>query len=58
MGKRRFKWVRLVLCPVCLFRNTQLLQTTEGGLAHKCLDCGHEWPHKGPRPGPREPVQR
>lgn len=57
MGKRRFKKVRAAPCPVCLYRNTQLLQVPDEGLTHKCLDCGHRWPHTGPRPQPREPVQ-
>lgn len=57
MGKRKFKRQRAEPCPVCLYRNTQLFKCVDGGaLVHKCLDCGHEWPHKGPVPGPREPV--
>jgi hypothetical protein len=55
MGKRKLKRQPAEQCPVCLYKNT-LLQLTDQGMVHKCLDCDHTWPHKGPRPGPREPA--
>lgn len=53
---RRSKRVRATPCPVCLYRNTQLLQVPDVGLVYRCLDCHHEWPHKGPLPQPRTPL--